>query len=93
MPSGEDLLVAQVCGFAGSGGFGFRVLDFGFVWDFEFPISNFLIGCGRRPRYGFAFLPFLLAGRGGVLSESKSAINRYFSIDWKATYTCLHLGS
>ncbi len=27
--------------FAGSGGFGFRILDFEFVWDFDIGISDF----------------------------------------------------
>ncbi len=35
---------------AGSGGFGFRIMDFEFVGDFEIGISNFLFGGGRRPR-------------------------------------------
>ncbi len=38
---GENLLAAQNCGFAGSGGFGFRILDFEFVWDFDMGISDF----------------------------------------------------
>ncbi len=48
MSSDEHLLVAPDCGFAGSGVFDF--LDFEFVLDFEFRISNFPFGCGHRPR-------------------------------------------
>ncbi len=50
------MLLVRICWgpargrFAGSGGFGFRILDFEFVWDFDIGISDFLIGGGRRPR-------------------------------------------
>ncbi len=41
------MLLVRICWgptrgrFAGSGGFGFRILDFEFVWDFDIGISNF----------------------------------------------------
>ncbi len=38
---GENLLAAHDCGFAGSGSFGFWVLDFEFVEDFDIGISDF----------------------------------------------------
>jgi hypothetical protein len=49
-PRGEKLLRAQECDFAGSGGFGFCVLDFEFVSVFEIGISDFRFGGGREPR-------------------------------------------
>ncbi len=41
------MLLVRICWgparsrFAGSGGFGFRILDFEFVWDFDIGISDF----------------------------------------------------
>ncbi len=41
------MLLVRIClgpargRFAGSGGFGFRILDFEFVWDFDIGISDF----------------------------------------------------
>ena len=58
------MLLVRICWgpargrFAGSGGFGFRILDFEFVWDFDIGISDFpfwlrpraaLGGCGQFP--------------------------------------------
>ncbi len=43
------MLLVRIClgpargRFAGSGGFGFRILDFEFVWDFDIGISDFPI--------------------------------------------------
>ncbi len=50
MLRGEKLCVDHHCGFASGGGFFLEFLSFEFVWDFEFGISNFRIGCGQRPR-------------------------------------------
>ncbi len=47
---GEQLLADHDCGFVGSGGFGFRIMDFEFVWDLNIGISDILFGCGRLPR-------------------------------------------
>ncbi len=46
---GEKLLVAHDCGFVGSGGFHFGISNLFEISNFEFRISDFLIGCGRRP--------------------------------------------
>ena len=43
----NGMLLVRICWgparsrFAGSGGFGFRILDFEFVWDFDIGISDF----------------------------------------------------
>ncbi len=50
------MLLVRICWgpaggrFAGSGGFGFRILDFGFVWDFDIGIFGFpvlVVATGR----------------------------------------------
>ena len=50
LSSDENLLVAHDCGFAGSGGFGFRIWDFELVWDFDIGISDFSFWLRPRPR-------------------------------------------
>ncbi len=52
------MLLVRICWgpargrFAGSGGFGFRILDFEFVWDFDIGISDFPFWLRAQPALG-----------------------------------------
>ncbi len=58
------MLLATICwwparrGFAGSGGFGFRILNFEFVWDLDIEISDFVFWLRPQAALRFRYWDF-----------------------------------